>query len=322
MSTRDLSPDDVRRICVEYGWLAEIGSVRFLAAGEYNENYRVDADGHAYVFRVNRGTQIGAKDQIAYEFGALKAVERSNRTPKPYRYASATDRHPGILLEAYIDGDSFEYARDTKLVANTLARIHSLPVRAARSLVRQDDMIQSLLSESSVLINKYRDHPHIAARRLLEQHAQRIRESSAAWTRLLAGEPRCIVNSELNSGNLIVCGPHLMVVDWEKAVISLRYQDLSHFLAPTTTLWKSDYRFSPEARDSFLAAYLDGVEFQITLEELSHRTAIMESVILLRALSWCYAAYYEYTQSDRALTNAATFERITSYLDEMAWLLH
>ena len=112
-----------------------------------------------------------------------------------------------------------------------------------------------------------------------------------------------------------------MIVDWEKAVISLRYQDLSHFLAPTTTLWKSDYCFSPEARDSFLTAYLDGIEFRITLEELSHRTALMESVVLLRALSWCYAAYYEYTQSDRAITNAATFERITSYLDQLAWLL-
>ena len=42
----------------------------------------------------------------------------------------------------------------------------------------------------------------------------------------------------------------------------------------------------------------------------------MERVILLRALSWCYMAYHEYTAADRELTHNDTFATITSYLDE------
>jgi hypothetical protein len=42
----------------------------------------------------------------------------------------------------------------------------------------------------------------------------------------------------------------------------------------------------------------------------------MERVILLRALSWCYMAYHEYTGKSRALTCDVTFSKIVSYLDE------
>ena len=54
-----------------------------LAQGEYNLNYRISAGGLRLVFRVNIGTQIQRRDQIVYEYRALKLLERSGAAPRP-----------------------------------------------------------------------------------------------------------------------------------------------------------------------------------------------------------------------------------------------
>ena len=42
----------------------------------------------------------------------------------------------------------------------------------------------------------------------------------------------------------------------------------------------------------------------------------MEEIILLRAMSWCYMAYHEYTTADRNLVHSDTFDKIVAYLNE------
>ena len=44
-------------------------------------------------------------------------------------------------------------------------------------------------------------------------------------------------------------------MDWEKAVVSQRHQDLGHFLVPTTTLWKTDVVLQPDEKQRFLSLY-------------------------------------------------------------------
>ena len=50
-----------------------------------------------------------------------------------------------------------------------------------------------------------------------------------------------MVNTELNSGNFLIDPQGVSsLVDWEKPLVSEPGQDLGHFLAPTTTFWKTD----------------------------------------------------------------------------------
>ena len=125
----------------------------------------------------------------------------------------------------------------------------------------------------------------------------------------------CTVNSEVNSGNFIISDKRSVLVDWEKSVISYRYQDLGHFLVPTTTLWKTDFRFTPEQKAEFIKAYMRYSGIDLGFDELFYKTEILEKVILLRALSWCYMAYDQYISRSRNLTHDETFEKIKYYLD-------
>ena len=59
---------------------------RPLAQGEYNINYvfRHPKTGKKLVLRVNTGSQMHLERQIDYEYGALKLLEGSGRTPAPF----------------------------------------------------------------------------------------------------------------------------------------------------------------------------------------------------------------------------------------------
>ncbi len=321
--------------------LDDPSDIRFLAAGEYNENWLVTPrEGPRAVFRINHGSQLGLTDQISYEFMVLTVLAASGVTPRPWRL----DPRPagwdlpgrGVLLMEYLPGRPLDYRTDAALAARVFSRVHAQPVPtrqpdspAQPRLVVQANPILDIAAESLGLIERFPEHPLRAEkRRLLAYHEEVLRLAEEAGP-LLAGEPLVLVNSEVNSHNFIVHQGKCWLVDWEKAVLSQRYQDLGHFLVRTTTLWKSDVTYSDEEKRAFLREYLrDLVEIQAgrnpTLPDFDtvwRATRILERTILLRALSWCFMAYVEYTQGDRALSNADTFAKIRRYLEEMEWIL-
>jgi hypothetical protein len=59
---------------LDQGWVDAVPEVRFLAAGEYNQNYLVQDGSARRVFRINHGSQLGLADQIGYEFKVLRCV--------------------------------------------------------------------------------------------------------------------------------------------------------------------------------------------------------------------------------------------------------
>lgn len=59
-------------------------TVKFLAQGEYNQNFLISDEKSRYVFRLNYGSQLHLDNQIRYEYQALKWLERTGRTPKVY----------------------------------------------------------------------------------------------------------------------------------------------------------------------------------------------------------------------------------------------
>lgn len=296
------------------GWLSGDLRCAFLAAGEYNENYKV-SDGLAeFVFRINHGTQIGLANQVEYEFMVLETVYPSGVTPRPYRYSlAAGDLGRGVLLMEYIAGRPLDYAVDLGTAARIFARIHALPTDPR--LIGQKDPLRDIAAESLGLVHRYSSEQYGDVRAMLLDYHKKIMKLAHSSPFLFSDEPQCVVNTEVNSGNFLINSNRSCLVDWEKAVVSCRYQDLAHFLAPTTTLWKSNCRLGDGQKRGFLAAYREALGSDIPLDELCEKTRLMERVVLLRALSWCYMAYHEYTGKDRALKTDATFQKIVSYLN-------
>lgn len=311
---------DKNRHIVEFirshSWLT--GEVRsaFLAAGEYNENYLIENNSRRYVFRINHGTQLGLQNQILYEFKVLQTVKPSGVVPTAYHCdGNGGDLGKGVMLMEYIEGRPLDYRSDLPIAAEIFAKIHSVPTDP--SLLIQSNPIAAICAESFELLNRYQsDHYPEVKSLLLREHdlLTRLGEDPT----LFPDEPLCIVNTEVNSGNFIINTIRPCLVDWEKAVVSCRYQDLAHFLLVTTTLWKTDIRLSRDEKRRFLTLYRQAADLQTSLPTLLERTELVERVILLRALSWCYMAFHEYTQQARSLNHDLSFTKITSYLDEAA----
>jgi Ser/Thr protein kinase RdoA (MazF antagonist) len=327
----------IREFCLERGWLRDVGEINFLAAGEYNENWRVlgtavGAPGQEFVFRINHGTQLDRADQARYEFAALESVVASGVTPAPYFVADAAPGGvgAGAILMEFLPGTPLEYATDLGGAAECLAAIHALP--NSDRLLWYREPARDLLAESARLLGRHADHPlPEAGRRLWGWHA-----ALSGRPDLLLGPPCSVVNTEVNSHNFVVDrdspSAPVRLVDWEKAVNGSCYLDLAHFLAPTTTRWKRRYRLSAAERELFLRAYVAARGAPGTFDEISGGTAAAEQLVLLRALSWCYMAYAEYVPTNtnegtggdasgpaakRRLRHDDTLERLTEYLHDL-----
>ena len=311
----------IKTFLTTYGWVEQPFSVSFLAAGEYNANYLVKGEKNRYVLRINLGSQLGlGQNQIAYEYKVLEALAESGVTPQPI----ACHSHPdplggGALLMTYLPGKALVYQRDLERAAHIFGRIHTVPV--PEGLVVQADPVMDIAKESKRLFNRFPDHPLKKECNQIRVYYDNIIELADQTRTLFAGEDLCLVNSEVNSGNFLVSDAGAYLVDWEKAVKSYRYQDLGHFMVPTTTLWKSDIILTPDEKGAFLATYHQEACLEMSMDELVIKTRVMEKTILLRALSWCFMAWYEYTQTDRPLRNPDTFTKIKQYLADIPWIL-
>ncbi len=322
--------NQIRQFLDMSGWVHAPYSVSFLAAGEYNANWRVDTPEGPRVLRINHGSQLGLGDgQINYEYRVLKALSASGVTPKPL----ACHQNPeplggGALLMEYLPGRALDYRKDLDHAAWIFARVHTIPVVESEGFIVQADPVMDIARESLGLIHRFFDHPLQKEKDLLLDYHDSVVRLGHQNQGLFENEPMCIVNTEVNSGNFLIhssddaTGSSAFLVDWEKAVISYRYQDLGHFLVPTTTLWKTDVCLLMDEKKAFLKKYHQAAGLTMDMETLCEKTWLMERVILLRALSWCFMAWYEYTREDRILQNPDTFSKIKAYLSDIPWILN
>ena len=280
-----------------------------LGQGEYNINYRFDhPDGRKLVLRINRGSQMHLPDQIGYEFSALRALEESRRTPR----ALFCDSARNCLVMEYLPGRPLRYESDLAIGAEILADIHALP--AGGGLIEPENPLEAILDECRQMVEHYYtwEGADPVAVRLLETLEQEI---SARDLTAPAGLRKCIVNTEVNSGNFLINpGARSYLVDWEKPLISEPAQDLGHFLVPTTTFWKTDVILKPEDIRHFVRCYGRTVAERFETESLRERLPLYFTVTCLRGVTWCAMACREYSQPGRAIVNADTFEKIKAYL--------
>ena len=86
--------------------------------------------GQKLVLRINFGSQMHLKDQILYEYRALKLLENSGRTPKAI-YADGSCKYLpyGVMVMEFLPGHSLDYKTELFSAAGCLADIHSVKCR-------------------------------------------------------------------------------------------------------------------------------------------------------------------------------------------------
>ena len=284
-----------------------------LGQGEYNLNYVFchPVTGQKLVLRINRGSQMHLADQIGYEYSALQALASSGRTPKPL---FCSPEHNLLVME-WLPGAALDYTTDMDIAAGILADIHSVPVPAGCDLIRPEAPALAIYEECLDMVQHYYDweeaDPQVTG--LLKTLVQEIGRLPLHDP---SDAPVCINNTELNSCNFLIDRNGVShLVDWEKPLLSEPAQDLGHFLAPTTTFWKTDVILTPEEVKDFTAKYIAAVGERIDCSTLPKRLPLYFTVTCLRGVTWCAMAYREYCQPGRQLRNEDTFRKLKAYLE-------
>lgn len=292
-----------------------------LAHGEYNLNYRITAGDLELVFRINVGTQIQRKDQILYEYKALRLLAGSGAAPRPYYVDDSRQFfETGILIMEFLPGEPLDYRRDTASAAELFARIHQTAVpEADNHLIRETAPLSLIWQECAGLLQRYFESERAdAAIRDYLQDLLCWADAARFGERYYQADPwPCIVNTEVNSGNFIVNRPRgtIHLVDWEMPRWGDPSQDLAHFCSPLTTLWKTDFRMDRLARRDFLDAYRCHLRERHLKDTLMERVRLREPFVLLRGISWSAMGWVAYQSGYAGVKNASTWSKLQHYMN-------
>lgn len=293
-------------------------TIDFLAQGEYNQNFLISDKTKQFVFRLNYGSQLQLENQIHYEYQALTWLERTGRTPKVY-YVDDSRRFfkQGLLIMEFLVGKPLDYRNDLAEAAEIFGEIHRQPIDelAADFLVEEKKTILSdRVEECQRLLDPVfkSDYIPLTAQRELAQALDRCTQTVTQQRFFTDLNLWCVNNTEVNSHNFII-GEKGYLIDWEKPVISHPVQDISQFLASTTTLWRSNLRLSQREKQQFFDKYIRTTGF--AKKDFEEALRIYHPYLMLRALSWSAMAYDSYQMATKALQNQEIFEKVTSYLE-------
>lgn len=298
-------------ICEEY---------RMLAQGEYNRNYifRHPITGKRLILRINFGSQMHLQDQVGYEYRALKMLERSGRTPKAYYADGSREFLPyGAMVMEYLPGRPLDYRNDIEKAAACLADIHSVETSDQNFLLSPEYPLKAILEECEVMSEVYMNsslgdlHKKRKIRQMLDIGWRRAESMSAV-------PHRCMINTELNNTNFLINQSEETdyLIDWEKPLYADPAQDLGHFLAPTTTLWKTDDILGPDEVECFMRKYIQTVDKRYDTDGIRERTNIYIPVTCLRGITWCAMAWVEYHSPGRAIMNPSTAKKLEMYIED------
>ncbi len=292
--------------------------VSFLAQGEYNINFTIDDGSTKYVFRINTGSQIEVENQIKYEYDALKVLEVSEVTPKVYYVDDSKEIISyGLLIMEFLKGTPLEYDTDLLKAANIFSRIHSIDVSGNRysNFIIEENLFSDRIREGERLLKDFftSSIPSTELKRFFNNYLDWCYRNKSKEKYFSENKFHVINNTEVNSHNFII-GERAYLIDWEKPVISDPCQDLTQFLAPTTTLWRSNYILSKGEKQDFIKAYAANINKSAM--DIEERIGLYNPYLYLRALSWCAYAYVEYQKEDKIIKNNDTFKKVEMYLEE------
>lgn len=295
---------------------------RMLAAGEYNVNlsFTHPVTGKKLVLRINRGSQMHLDNQIEYEANTLKLLQNSGRTPKLY-YVDGSKKYldKGILVMEYLPGVALDYTKDLNKVADILVDIHRQSLPENTGLIEAGAGFNFVLDECEEMFKHYTQSSYAD-----EKITNRIRklldkgwEMSEIQKVSFEGLYKCLINTELNSTNFLINeGGKNYLIDWEKAVLGFPAQDIGHFLAPTSTFWKTDIILTGDEIEGFIENYINKASLYFDTKGIKETSLSFIKINCLRGLSWCAMAYVQYKEADKDLMNESTRVKLDAYLDD------
>lgn len=306
-----------------------------LANGEYNYNYKLDIKieyedrsiQESAVLRINYGSQMNLENQIEYEYNALEYLKETGVTPVPILMDLSKELlEKEYLIMEFIEGNTFDYKSDMYSGAECLSKIHKYKKETEFKFIEPEDPFSAILEECKNMYSKYEkssffdNEIDMRIKVIFSYIEKRLKENESEKK-----SEKVLINTELNSSNFIMGDGKCYLIDWEKPIIGEKEQDLGHFLAPTTTFWKTDVVLSKKEIDKFIEIYYKMYynRKDACIEELNLQnqyTIFKEKVYkyivfnCLRGLTWCSMAWVEYNNSEKALINEFTYNKLKEYL--------
>lgn len=174
---------------------------------------------------------------------AFRHLAPAGRTPKLHEVIEPRPGLPGgALIVDFIEGQAPRLPGELDAMADTLARLHSLPLPAAASPIpRQDNPFRATLDVVEQGAQRFLDKAvgDISARAEILEELQLMREM--ARTLAHRPQPLSIALADTHPGNFIVDRAGIAwFVDLEKVHVGSPAIDLAHATLPTSTVWHPD----------------------------------------------------------------------------------
>lgn len=239
--------------------------VRFLSESSNNINFLIDAESEKYLFRLNKLSELKLRNQIRYEYDALKTLEKSYVTPTTFFLDDSTTFFDyGVLIMQFIEGRHLDYGnqKDLQEAAKILGKIDSLntdKIDVSNFLVREN-VIEDSLDKSRLYLKGFKDSKDIdlGIRLKIDSLLDWAEKNKACASYFEEDKWHTINNTETNSKNFIISKKKTkgFLIDWEKPVLGDPSLDLAYFLSPVTTLVSGDYILSQDEKDDFFKTYI------------------------------------------------------------------
>ena len=201
-----------------------------------------------------------AAARLAIQAEAFRHLAPAGRTPRLHDVLSPRPGLPGgALIVDRIEGHAPRLPGDLARMAETLARLHALPLPPDDSPIpRIADPLRETLAGVEQNAERFLDRavPEAAARAAIRAELDAMRAFARAAP---ATQPMGIALADTHPGNFLVDRAGLAwFVDLEKVHVGSPAIDLAHATLPTSTLWHPDVGtvLSRAEVEAFVADYL------------------------------------------------------------------
>lgn len=303
--------------------------LQFLGHGEHNRNFWfVAPDGNKYVLRINVVPQVFHKDQVGYEFAALRYLQASGCVPKALYLDNSHDLiDEGVLLISFCEGQELDFDNlregDLRNCARLMAELHAVPVDADCTLYRPKDPLRSLFDECLQRFKVYRssdveDHRITRWTERLIAKAQPLLDIAFS-----AQDCNHIINTETLPSHFLLpenpdeaSGHPGYFVDWERPIIGEVAQDIAYFTAPTSTFWDSELCMTYEQAQEVVKDYWEAVDGRFERGSFDARFKAYRAMTALRSHTWFCKALLTYRKGGHTHTTSKTYAKFDTYLSD------
>ncbi len=251
------------------------------ATGTAHGHVRLEDGRLARVAYAHEG-DASAAGRLHAQAAAFRHLAPAGRTPKLHEVIEPRVGLPGgALVVDFIDGRAPRLPGELGAMAETLARIHSLPLPPLDSPIpRQSNPFLETLEGVELNVRRFLDKavPDAAARAEIAEELRAVRGLSLPS----AQQPLTVALADTHPGNFIVDSAGIAwFVDLEKVHVGSPAIDLAHATLPTSTLWHPDVGvlLSRDDVQAFHESYLARFSKQ-------EAEALRPWIVPMRRLTW------------------------------------